>query len=135
MPAIRVDPSSQVPVFRQIVDGLRALLAAGVYRPGDLIPSVRQQAIALLVNPNTVQRAYEELERLGLIESRRGVGMVVVDGSQPSATRGAQDAIAAALATVVEQARAAGLSRERVDVLYGRAWGDTKRATAKGARR
>ncbi|MDB5327640.1 MAG: ytrA 1 [Phycisphaerales bacterium] len=121
MPDIRVDASSAVPIFRQIVDGLRSLIAAGVYRPGELIPSVRQQAVTLLVNPNTVARAYEALEREGLVESRKGVGMVVATGSQPAAVRGAEEAVTAALAEAIAQARTAGMTPERIDALYRRA--------------
>ena len=87
MGVLRVDPSSSVPIFRQIADGLRAAIAAGVYRPGELVPSVRQQAIGLLVNPNTVQRAYDELERDGLLVSQKGIGMKVAAGAATSAAR------------------------------------------------
>lgn len=121
MPALRIDPSSAVPIFRQIVEGLRSLIAAGVYRPGELVPSVRQQALALLVNPNTVARAYEVLEREGLLESRKGVGMVVAAGSRPAAARGAADAVASAFAEAIAQARTAGLSRQQIDQLYRQA--------------
>ena len=88
---MEIDLASSVPIFRQIVDGICAAVAAGVYKPGELIPSVRQQAITLLVNPNTVQRAYEQLERDGLLLTRRGSGMEVAesnDASRRDAARG-----------------------------------------------
>ena len=72
-----IDPSSATPVFQQIVDYLQRLIASGVYRPGELIPSVRALALELRVNPNTVQRAYQALERDAVVTARKGVGMVV----------------------------------------------------------
>jgi GntR family transcriptional regulator len=58
---------------------MRDVIAAGVYRPGESLPSLRALAVEIRVNPNTVQRAYEELERTGVIQSRRGLGVFVVD--------------------------------------------------------
>ena len=117
----RVDPNSPVPIFRQIADGLRDSVAAGVYRPGELVPSVRAQALTLLVNPNTVQRAYDELEREGLLVSKRGVGMAVANGSRRTATRNAADDVRAALTAAVERALAAGIDAGAIDALYGQA--------------
>lgn len=122
MANLRIDPSSPVPIFRQIADALRGAVAAGVYRPGDLVPSVRQQALALLVNPNTVQRAYDELERDGLLVSRKGIGMAVADGAARSAARDAATDAQTALASAIDAALAAGLSREAIDARYAAAW-------------
>lgn len=132
---LRVDASSPVPIFRQIAEGIRSAVAAGVYRPGDLVPSVRQQALALLVNPNTVQRAYDELERDGLLESRKGIGMAVARGAQRSATRDAAADVQAALATTIEAALAAGLTRDAVDLHYAAAWRSLSSDTAKRSRK
>ena len=113
-----------MPVFLQIVEGLRSQIAAGVYRPGERVPSVRQQALTLVVNPNTVQRAYEELERQGLLEGQRGIGMVVAGEGRPAAKQGASDSVAAVLSDAVDKALAAGLPRRRVDAMYRQAWAD-----------
>ena len=72
-----IDPKSPVPVFRQIADQLRRLIESGAHHPGEMLPSQRALAIEIRVNANTVQRAYETLEREGVVESRRGVGMFV----------------------------------------------------------
>ena len=72
-----IDPKSSTPFFRQIADQLRQAIDAGVYQPGEMLPSLRAMAIEISVNPNTVQRAYEALEREGVVETRRGVGMFV----------------------------------------------------------
>jgi GntR family transcriptional regulator len=118
----RIDPNSPVPIFRQIADGLRGEVAAGVYRPGDRIPSIRQLSAALLVNVNTVQRAYEQLEREGLIVNKRGTGMIVATESASAARGGVEGDVAAAFAQTITMARAARLPRAAVDALYRQAW-------------
>lgn len=74
-----IDPKSSVPVYKQIVEQVCQAIDAGVYQPGESLPSQRVLAAEIRVNPNTVQRAFEELLRDGVIESRRGLGVFVVD--------------------------------------------------------
>src|SRR6478609_6483826 len=119
---MRIEPSSTIPIFQQIADGIRAAVAAGVYRPGDLIPSVRAQATSLVVNPNTVQRAYEQLERDGIIESRKGTGMVVAAGATSVARNGSGGAVRATFAQGILQGQAAAMSRAAIDRAYREAW-------------
>lgn len=85
-----IDPKGNTPIYRQIVDQTRDAIEAGVYRTGEALPSLRALAVEIRVNPNTVQRAYDELERLGIIESRRGVGVFVVEHGGRAA-RGKQE--------------------------------------------
>ena len=127
----RVDPSSSVPIFRQIVDGLQGEIAAETYRAGDLIPSVRQQSLLLLVNPNTVQRSYETLERAGIIETRKGVGMVVTPDAPALAAQGIADIVAAGFEGTIELAQSAKLPREAVDQSYQAAWSRREQALSK----
>jgi GntR family transcriptional regulator len=119
---MRIEPTSTIPLFQQIADGIRASVAAGVYRPGDLIPSVRAQAAALVVNPNTVQRAYEQLEREGIVESRKGTGMVVAAQAPSVARNGSGGAVRATFAQAILQGTASGMSRAAVDRTYREAW-------------
>lgn len=72
-----IDPSSGTPIYRQIADQISQAVAGGILRPGDRLPSVRDLAVSLTVNPNTVVRAYQELERDGLLETARGKGVFV----------------------------------------------------------
>lgn len=72
-----IHPSSGVPIFRQIMDQVRAQVASGRLKPGDLVPSVRQMAVDLQVNMMTVSKAYSRLEAEGLLERDRGTGMRV----------------------------------------------------------
>lgn len=72
-----VHPSSGVPIYRQLMDQVQALVAGGNLVPGDTIPSVRQMAADLGVNMMTVSKAYAKLESMGILERERGKGMMV----------------------------------------------------------
>ena len=73
----RLDLHSGVPVYRQIIDQVRGGLASGSLSPGDQLPTVRQLAVDLAINPNTVVRAYRELELGGLLETHQGTGTFI----------------------------------------------------------
>ncbi len=62
---MNINPNSHIPVYQQIVEQVHAAVAAGIFRPDEMLPSIRAMSLRLLVNPNTVQRAYQELERQG----------------------------------------------------------------------
>ncbi len=73
-----VDVRSGVPIYVQLVEGVKHALEVGTLRPGERLPTVRKLAGELKIAPNTVVKAYNELQRMGLIEGRPGVGSVVV---------------------------------------------------------
>src|SRR6201986_1948713 len=73
----RLDGASGVPVYRQIIDQVRGGIASGSLAAGDQLPTVRQLAVDLAINPNTVMRAYRELELGGLIETHQGTGTFI----------------------------------------------------------
>jgi GntR family transcriptional regulator len=73
----RLDPQSGVPIYRQIKDQVRFGIASGLLFPGDQLPTVRALAVALSVNPNTVIKAYSELEHEGVVSSEQGSGTFV----------------------------------------------------------
>lgn len=75
--SLRVEPDSKVPIYVQIEEQVRALIAAGQLRPGDQLPTIRQLAADLRVNYNTVAHAYLELDRDGVITTQRGRGTFV----------------------------------------------------------
>src|ERR1700704_4878872 len=110
---LSVDPSSGLPVYRQIMDQVRRMIVAGRLAPGDRLPSVRELASTLGINPLTVGKAYGELERDGAVEMRRGLGMFVrplrtlatghAQGAPPSVVQAAQ--------RFVLEAAQAGLTR------------------------
>jgi GntR family transcriptional regulator len=75
--SFRLDAHSGVPVYRQIIDQVQAGMATGALTGGDQLPTVRQVAVDLAINPNTVVRAYRELEIRGVIETQQGMGTFV----------------------------------------------------------
>jgi GntR family transcriptional regulator len=74
---LQLDPRSGVPAYRQLMDQLKYYIAGGTLRPGDQLPSIRELATALAVNPTTVVRVYTELEREKVLEMRHGKGAFV----------------------------------------------------------
>jgi GntR family transcriptional regulator len=72
--AFRLDAGSGVPVYRQLIDQVQAGISAGALKPGAQLPTVRQVAVELTINPNTVQRAYREMEIRGILETQQGIG-------------------------------------------------------------
>jgi GntR family transcriptional regulator len=77
MSVVTLDARDPTPIYAQLERGLRAAIATGRLRPGDQLPTVRQLAVDLRVNANTVARVYAELERNGVLETRRGVGSFI----------------------------------------------------------
>jgi GntR family transcriptional regulator len=76
---IKLDLKSGVPFYRQVIDQVKAAIATETLSPGDRLPTVRQLAVDLSINPNTVSRAYTELELTGLVETQMGSGTFVGD--------------------------------------------------------
>ena len=111
---MKVDPRSHIPIYLQIAGAVRAAIAAEVYRPGEALPSLRALAIDVQVNPNTVQRAYDELEREGLIYSQRGKGLFVTDQGAASAQTHARQTVRRAFDEGIRAGRAAGMNAEQV---------------------
>src|SRR5277367_2830136 len=77
--AFRLDAHSGVPVYRQLIDQVQAAVASGALTVGDQLPTVRQVAVDLAINPNTVLRAYREMEIRGLLDTQQGTGTFIAD--------------------------------------------------------
>jgi GntR family transcriptional regulator len=116
MPAVMtVDPRSGVPIYLQIVEQIKRSVALGVLQVGEQLPTVKQLALDLTVNPNTVARAYRELERGEVIETSPGRGSFVRDnGSAQSPKTAATDVARGALDIALREARSVGLTRSDV---------------------
>lgn len=102
-----VSPSSGVPIYRQIIDQVNALVVSGRLKPGDGLPSIRKLAESLEVNMMTISKAYARLEVDGVLVRMRGVGMVVAEPS--SATSATVKERQAELRPLIEQAVLRGL--------------------------
>jgi len=85
MPVFTVDSKSPTPIYAQLDRSIRAAIATGQLEPGAQLPTVRQLAVDLAVNANTVGRVYAQLERDGILETRRGVGTFVRESPSPHA--------------------------------------------------
>jgi GntR family transcriptional regulator len=87
MPTFSVDSTSPTPIYAQLDRSIRAAIATGELEQGAQLPTVRQLAVDLAVNANTVARVYAQLERDGMLETRRGVGTFVRESPSPQAAR------------------------------------------------
>jgi len=118
---VRIDVAAAGPIWRQIADQVRAALLAGRMRPGARLATVRELAMDLGVNHNTVAEAYRRLAAEGFIRLDRRLGAVVQERAAPRAPAGEQDRFARRLRELVAQARAAGLPAQSVQAALERA--------------
>jgi GntR family transcriptional regulator len=116
MISFRVDGRSGVPPYLQIVRQARQALRMGVLDVGDQLPTVREVVAAVAVNPNTVLKAYRDLEREGLVEARAGQG-TFVRARPPGPPPGTHSRLGRSLARWVREAREAGLDEESMESL------------------
>jgi GntR family transcriptional regulator len=116
MISFRVDGKSGVPPYLQIVQQVRQALRMGVLEVGDQLPTVREVVAAVAVNPNTVLKAYRDLEREGLVEARAGQG-TFVRGLPAGPPPGTHSRLGHSLARWVREARTAGLDDEAIESL------------------
>ena len=107
-----IAPSDPTPIYRQIVEQVRRQIAGRQMRLGMELPSVRAVAQQHAINPMTVSKAYSLLEAEGLLERRRGMGMVVADHSGQSDQAQLQDLLRPSLQAAAQQARQLGLSAQ-----------------------
>lgn len=110
----RIDRHSGVATYLQIVQQTKQALRLGRLRPGDRLPTAREVVEATAINPNTVLKAYRELEREGLVEARRGLGTFVRRGLGTTAA----SPLRAELEDWAARARRSGLEREDVAALF-----------------
>ena len=115
---MNIDPRSHVPIYLQIADGIRQAVAAGIYRPGESLPSLRALALDAQVNPNTVQRAYDELAREGLIYTRRGKGLFVAEQGTTDARTRAQQTVRRSFEQGIRAGHAAGMNAKEVRSIF-----------------
>lgn len=126
--AIQIDLDSATPAYRQIVDGLRAMLVAGTLRPGSRLPPVRQLAADLTVHHNTVAEAYRILAAEGWLDLRQGRGATVLDHKPSPATPADEAWFVRSLRELIIQAIAKGISEARVLELLHHALANTAEA-------
>jgi GntR family transcriptional regulator len=117
---LNVDPRSGVPLYLQLVEQVQHALEVGILQPGDALPTVRALAGELTIAPNTIVKAYGELERLGLIESRAGAGTTVSAGLDGSMRRQMLERLRGRLEQSLRDAIAGGVDEQTL-----RSWFET----------
>jgi GntR family transcriptional regulator len=130
--SFKLDPHSGVPVYRQIIDQVQAGLASGTLARGDQLPTVRQVAVDLEINPNTVLRAYRELEIRGVLDTQQGTGTFVSDKQVVEDDNERARKLEQLVGDVVARAGAGGFTlRELTEALQERLEGspDTRKRT------
>jgi GntR family transcriptional regulator len=106
----RCDTTSRIPIYRQLTEQVRAAVARGRLQPGDRLPSVRQLSRDLVVNPNTVARAYTELEREGTLVTQQGRGVFIAEPRTDLTKRARQKQLEEALDQLMVEAVHLGFS-------------------------
>ncbi len=118
MLSFRLDERSGVPTYLQLVEQVRSAVRYGVLRPGDQLPTAREVVAKLAINPNTVLKAYRELERADLVKSFPGRGTFVTDDAPQPIARNVQEPLRRSLRRWMAEARRAGLDRESITSLF-----------------
>jgi GntR family transcriptional regulator len=115
---LRPNPSSGVPIYLQLMEQVKHAVETGALRPGEQLPGIRPLAEELVVNPNTVARAYRELEHEGVIELRQGAGAFVAEQARGSKAADKLRAAQADVALTVEKLRRRGITEDEIRRLF-----------------
>jgi GntR family transcriptional regulator len=118
---IVVDPKSGVPLYTQVKEQMRLAVATGALRAGDQVPTVRELAARVLINPNTVARAYRDLQAEGLLASRQGSGTFVADGAEALGQAESHRLVGDQLQRVAALAASLGVSARQFQQMAGQA--------------
>lgn len=116
---MKIDLASYVPIYEQIKTGIKRQISLGDLKPRDPLPSIRDLAEELLVNPNTVARAYRELERDGFILAKKGLGCFVSDDSSRVVEETRVSMAGRAFDLAIAEARRLDFSDEEIRLVFG----------------
>jgi GntR family transcriptional regulator len=126
-----IDSSNSIPVYAQIVEQIKRAVACGILKPGDSLPSLRETALRLRVNPITVAKAYKELEHAGVVTTRQGLGSFVNDSpdandlyKNDALTKSIDDLLVDAMHLGVDFDSLKKLVSERMEALGGKFAGE-----------
>ncbi|HJU43635.1 MAG TPA: GntR family transcriptional regulator [Vicinamibacterales bacterium] len=115
---LKPNPSSGVPIYLQLIEQVKHAIATGAVRPGEQLPGIRPLAEELVINPNTVAKAYRELEHEGVIELRQGAGAFVTDNGPSKKDAEKLRAAQAAVTVTVERLRDRGVADDDIRRLF-----------------
>ena len=109
---LKIDPRSSTPIYEQIELGIKELILKGALKANDKLPSVREMSTILTTNPNTISKAYSELEREGIIETLRGKGTFVTSNFKGKVDEKKMEYIQGELKKIMLEANYGGISKE-----------------------
>ena len=121
MSLITIDYRDRKLIYEQLIDNVKSLILRGDLKKDDFLPSVRSLARELAINPNTIQKAYAELERQGIIASLPGRGSIILTSSIAVADAG-KDALRDELRILIERAHALGMTQDTFKILTAECW-------------
>jgi GntR family transcriptional regulator len=114
----RTNPSSGVPIYLQLMEQVKHAVETGALRAGEQLPGIRPLAEELVINPNTVAKAYRELEHAGVIELRHGAGAFIADTARGRKATEAVRAGQAVVGAAIEKLRARGVTNDEIRRLF-----------------
>lgn len=112
--ALRVNPDGPISVYMQIENQVRFAIASGRVKPGEILPSVRDLADDLKVNANTITKAYRDLELMGLVTARRGIGVIVSNDGRANCKKEVEEMVRGHLRDAVAECLATGMARDKI---------------------
>ena len=115
---LEINPRSNAPIYQQLVDGVKELVARGILVPGERMPTVRELAVELSLNPNTVAKAFQKLEQEGIIETMRSRGTFVAGRTEVLDMEAARQQLVDLVEKVLVEAYHLGLNREDIKQLF-----------------
>ncbi len=134
---IDLSESDGRPIYGRISDRIKFAIAGEVLRPGEMAPSVRELSKQLVVNPNTVARAYRDLQAEGLLESVRGTGLQVAEGAMEKCREARRVHVRDRLRAAIDEARGTGLDSAEIETILHDEWakslGAVSQANGRGA--
>jgi GntR family transcriptional regulator len=109
-----IDPADGLAIYDQVVRQVKFAVARGVLTAGELVPSVRELARELAINPNTVARAYQQLQSENVLQAVRGMGLAVATDAKSRCRKERQQLIASRITQAISEARQSGLTAEEL---------------------
>ena len=129
---LRTNPSSGVPIYLQLMEQVKHNIETGALRPGEQLPGIRPLAEELVINPNTVAKAYRELEHEGIIELRHGAGAFVSANGRAKKLTDTMRAGQTLVAAAVERLRGRGVTDEEIRRLFEAALAESTKSGGHG---
>jgi GntR family transcriptional regulator len=115
---LNINPRLSTPVYQQVMDGIKEMVARGILVPGERIPTVREMAAELSLNPNTIAKAYQRLEQEGIIETMRSRGTFIAEPVEAVDLKAAREKLTGLVEKVLVEAYHLGLERGEIETLF-----------------